>query len=190
MCFYLTATLPKKTKIEPLRQIFDEHNMSFSPLHNEFIESQLRPEEQYFRATKNYCDCDTILGSLNHDRKFQTLHKSKKVKALRKKKWSEEEINNWINDKLKSEANERGRKFTQNETNNETERWIRLLHKLLDNKIISRIGILKHWYSKGLEDEEISIKKTERIIIDEITSDFLLNLSEDVLYEFFPKYNY
>lgn len=55
-------------------------------LKNANVSYQLRPEELYFRATKDYCDCDTILGSLNRLNEYQTLLNSKKVKALRKKK--------------------------------------------------------------------------------------------------------
>ena len=190
MCFYITATLPKRTQVDSFRELLDKHEMKFSPIHNLIVQSQLRPDELYFRATKNYCDCDTVLGSLNRFQDFQTLSKSKKVKALKKKNWSEEEINNWINTKLKSKQKKTGKKISPLEIKNEAERWIRFLHALLDNKIVSRIGILKHWYTKALEDEEIKIKKTQRISINEITQDLLLNLSNDILYEFLPVYEY
>lgn len=190
MCYYITATLPKKTQINLLREIFDKYNMSFSPVHNSIVESQLRLDELYFRATKSYCDCDTVLGSLNKLRDFQTLLESKKVKTLRKKKWSEEEINNWVKKKLERKEKKIGRSFIQNETKNETDRWISFIHKLLDNQMVSRIGLLKHWYTRGLENENIKIKNTQKISINGVTPDFLLNLEEDILYEFLPIYQY
>jgi len=35
-----------------------------------------------------------------------------------------------------------------------------------------------------------SLTRTEKINIDKITPEFLLNLEEDVLYEFFPTYSF
>ncbi len=109
MCFYITATLPKGTKIVSLRKILDTYKMEFSKIHNPFIESQLRPNELCFRATKDYCDCDTVLGSLNRLQDFQTLNNSKKVKTLKKKNWSEEDINKWIDQKLKTKSKKTGK---------------------------------------------------------------------------------
>ena len=87
MCYYITATLPKNTFLENFRNLFYKHNMAFSPLTNTNVSAQLRPEELYFRATKDYCDCGTLLGSRNQMKSYQKLLKSKKVKTLRKKKW-------------------------------------------------------------------------------------------------------
>jgi hypothetical protein len=85
MCFYITATLPKGTQISKLRNILDEYELEFSQIDNSMLISQLRSGELYLRATKSYCDCDTVLGSLNSLQDFQNLSKSKKVKNLRKK---------------------------------------------------------------------------------------------------------
>jgi len=188
MCFYITATLPKNTILEDFRNLFNKHNMAFSPLKNTHVSSQLRPEELYLRATKDYCDCDTILGSYNQFKSYQKLLNSKKVKTLRKKKWTEEEIDEWIKEKLNKKEPKSGKKLTPLEEELEINRWLDLLHGLLNSKKVSRIGLLKHWYAKGLQDEEIRIKKTEKANINAITSDYLLNLEEDVLYEFFPSY--
>jgi hypothetical protein len=190
LCFYITATLPKGTKIENIKEILKQYQMEFSEIDNHIIKLQLRPGELYFRATKDYCDCETVLGSLNSLQDFQVLSKSKKVKALKKNKWSEEEINNWINEKLKNKQNKSKEKFTPAERKIRLDRWGNFLHDLLDNKKVSRIGLLKHWYKMGLTDEEIKIKKTEKIVINQVTPELLLNLSEDVLYEVFPIYDF
>ncbi len=190
MCFYITATLPKGTQIENIRNILELYKMEFSEIHNHIVESQLRDGELYFRATKDYCDCDTLLGSLNNLQDFKNLSKSKKIKSLKKKNWSEEQINNWIKEKLKIKKEKSRENFIPAERKEGLDRWINFLHDLLDNKIIPRIGILKHWYTKGLEDEEIQITETKKISINQITPDLLLNLSEDKLYEIFPVYDF
>lgn len=188
MCFYITATLPKNTILEDFRNLFNMYNMAFSPLKNTNVSSQLRPEELYLQATKDYCDCATILGSHNQLKSYQKLLKSKKVKTLRKKKWTEEQIDEWVKQKLNKDKSNHRKKLTPLEEKQEINRWLDLLHGLLDSKKISRIGLLKHWYTKGLHDEEFTIKKTEKVNINTVTSDFILNVEEDVLYEYYSSY--
>jgi len=190
MCFYITATLPEGTQLENLGSILDKYEMEFSQIHNLKVKSQLRPKELYFRATRSYCDCDSILGSLNRQQEYQKLYNSKKVKTLKKKKWSEERINDWIDDKLKNKDPKKRKKLTSLEIETKLNRWTKFIQELLNNKIVSRIGILKHWYSGGLEEEEFIVKKTEKILLNDISQELLLNLNEDTLYEFFPNYNY
>ncbi|MFX1456559.1 MAG: hypothetical protein ACFFDB_14380 [Promethearchaeota archaeon] len=190
MCFYITATLPKGTHIEEITEILESHQMKFSEIDNQKVKSQLRLGELYFRLTKDYCDCDTILGSLNSLQEYQTLTKSKKVKALKKKKWTDEQINDWIKEKLKNSEKDPNKKYTPTEMNLKLCRWTNFLHELLDKKKVSRIGLLKHWYVRGLEEEEIKIVKTEQIGIKQVNSDLLLHLSEDILYEFLPSYDF
>jgi len=144
----------------------------------------------YFRATKDYCDCDTVIGSLNTLKDYQTLLKSKKVRTLRKKKWTEEQINQWIKEKIENKRENLVRESIPKEKEIEIERWIEFLHKLLDNKLVKRVGILKHWYNKRLSNEEISIKNTYRTSIEDLTPNLLLKLEEDNLYEFIASYKF
>ena len=65
------AIIPAGTRLENLGSILDKYEMEFSEIHNRTVESQLRPKELYFRATKSYCDCDTVLGSLNRNQEYQ-----------------------------------------------------------------------------------------------------------------------
>ncbi|MFX1278621.1 MAG: hypothetical protein ACFFA3_04340 [Promethearchaeota archaeon] len=190
MCFYITATLPQGTQVDNFRNILEQYKMAFTPITNSKVQSQLRPDELYFRATKNYCDCDTVLGSLNTLQEFHKISNSKKVKALRKKNWSDAEINKWIDTKLSNRQKKSGKKLSPIERKNETERWMKFLHDLLDNKFVSRIGLIKHWYEQGLEYDQIEILKTQKILINDLKPDLLLNMSEDILYEFIPDYNY
>jgi len=191
MCFYITATLPKDINLEQLKNIFNEHNMAFNIIKNSKVQSQLRNGELYFRATNDYCDCDTVLGSLNNLQEYQNLLNSQKVRTLKKKKWTDEQIENWIKEKLQKEGTSTiGKKLTPMEREKEINRWLDFLHNILNNKKVSRIGLLKHWYDKDLQTEEITLTRTDKINIDKITSEFLLNLEEDVLYEFLPTYSF
>ena len=186
MCFYITATLPKKTDIESVRDILNRYNMVFSPIDNKTFSSQLRSGELLFRATKDYCDCDTSLGVLNQDKSYQVLLNSKKVKTLRKKKWTESQIDEWIKEKLQKKSPHSKRSITENERQLDVERWVNFIQEIL--KKVKRIGVFKHWYSGSIENEELSIKRTERINLQDLNTNSLLNLEEDVLYEFFPQF--
>ena len=188
MCYYLTATLPKETNLLSLNPILEKFNMSFTPIQNKTIETQLRPGELYFRATKKYCDCDTVLGSRNRPQEYEKLLKSKKIKALRKQKWSDEQIEDWIMKKIATKSHKRGLKKTTQEIEKEINNWINFVENILKNN--KRIGLLKHWYKSSLDSEEIQLKKTEQVNLKDLTAEKLLKLDEDVLYEFFPLYTY
>lgn len=185
MCYYITSTLPKDIILEKLHNIFNNYNMEFNPIQNKVVISQLPPGELYFRVTKEYCDCDTILGSLNNLQEYQTLLHSKKVHKLKKKKWTDKEIDKWIKEKLRKKGKSTIKKLTPLERDKEIKRWQNFIYGILDNKGVSRIGLLKHWYEKGLQNEEINITRIEKLNINKATPEIFLNLEEDVLYEFF-----
>ncbi|MFX0070337.1 MAG: hypothetical protein ACFFAO_04525 [Candidatus Hermodarchaeota archaeon] len=191
MCFYITATLPKEASFDTIKEIFNEYNMVFNPIQNKSIQTQLRPSDLYFRATKSYCDCGTVLGSLNRKQEYQNFLNSKKIRTLKKKKWTDDQIDKWIKEKLKKDSSSTiGKKLTPMEIDKETTRWMKFLQSLLNNKKVSRIGLLKHWYDGALEIEKITLIRIEKIPINRISPKFLLNLEEDVLYEFIPAYNF
>lgn len=183
MCFYITATLPNDTKIESLKEILDTYNMVFSPVNNNSIKPQLYPKELYLRATKDYCDCDTSLGLLNRSNEYQKLLNSKKVKALRKKKWTQNQINEWIQEKLKKIPQSQKKSITEAEKQQDIERWRDFILNMI--KSVKRIGFLKHWYEGSIENEDIVIKRKEKVKIKDLSIDYLLNIEEDVLYEFY-----
>ena len=159
--------------------------MAFDPLNNSNISSQLRPGELYFVATKGHCDCDTVLGALSTSHELQALLESKKARKLRKKGWSEDQIVQWAKEKLKKQKKPHGRWHSPVEIEQETARWINFLRELLQAGNLSHVGLIKHWYEGRLDTEQFSIKKTEKININETTAGFLSKIEEDTLYEFF-----
>ena len=185
MCFYITTTLQKKTDVDKLRTFLDKFEMAFIPLNNDSVSSQLKAGDLYLRATKSYCDCGTILGSLNRQNEYQTLLNSKKVKTLRKKKWTDNEIDNWIRQKLQNNKKKIGGHLTTFETKDELKRWNLFIQNILNSSTSKYVGILKHWYTGGLNDEKITLKKIQRINLNQVVPEFLLNIEEGVLYEFY-----
>ncbi len=186
MCYYITATLPKNTRLDSLKPILGKFGMKFSILKNTNITSQLRPDEIYLRATKSYCDCNTTLGSLSITPEYDKMLKSQKVRGLRKKRWTDEQIHLWILEKINNKKPKGHDNLTPIEKDIEINNWINFLTVILSKNKLTRVGILKHWYSKGLSNEVFLIKNTERISVKELNFSILLNLEDDVLYEFHP----
>ncbi len=186
MCYYITATLPKNTRLDSLKPILGKFGMEFSILKNTNITSQLRPDEIYLRATKSYCDCNTTLGSLSITPEYDKMLKSQKVRGLRKKRWTDEQIHLWILEKINNKKPKGHDNLTPIEKDIEINNWINFLTVILSKNKLTRVGILKHWYSKGLSNEVFLIKNTERISVKELNFSILLNLEDDVLYEFHP----
>ena len=181
ICYYITASLPKEANLENLRPLLEKFNMDFTLISNLNIKTQLRPNELYFRATKSHCDCGSVLGSNNRSQEYEKLIKSKKVKALRKKRWSDEQIHSWIMEKISSKPQKINQKKTPEEIDQEINKWINFIKEILKN--VKPIGILKHWYKFGLDNEKIELTRTTHINLKDLNSNMLLNLEEDVLYE-------
>jgi len=184
MCYYITLTLPKETKLGDLKQLIDHYDMAFHLIQNSSVSSQLHDKDLYLRATKKYCDCDTSLGSLNRDSEINTLLNSKKVKNLRKKNWTDEQIDEWIQKKLESKEIKTNKTLTPMERDLEIQSWIDLIKNIVISKNVEYIGVLKHWYSRDLESEVIKIKDVKPIQVNLLESKTLLELAEDVLYKF------
>ncbi|MFX0137806.1 MAG: hypothetical protein ACFFDN_29465, partial [Candidatus Hodarchaeota archaeon] len=134
---------------------------------------------------KEYCDCDTALGAFNRQKEYEKLLLSKKVKNIKKKKWTQEQIDNWIWEKIKKSTPHVKKYITPMERENEINKWLNFLHEIIALQNVSQIGILKHWYHSTLEHEEIIVKRTEKVNLNDINKEFLLYLEEDILYEFF-----
>ena len=91
-------------ELEKVREALYNYNMVFSQINSKSIQSYLKAGQLSFRPTKEYCDCDTALGSFSRQNEYEKLLQSKKVKTLKKKKWTLEQIDKWIWEKLKKEV--------------------------------------------------------------------------------------
>ena len=189
MCFFLSAILPKETKMEAIRPIIETYKMGFSPVNNGSIESQLKSGDIFLRATRKtiYCDCDTVIGCESTGTAKRTLMESKKVKKLKKKGWNLTQIDEWIEDRIKTKKSTKGKKWWPELQRKKADEWINFLNELLEVKSVSRVGLLKHWYQGNLDSEEIKIRETKRLDLNQALFDDLLKMDEDVLYEFYKQ---
>ena len=183
MCLFITAIPPKESlENESVRNIFSQYNFNPLEIENKSVKKYLSENEDYFSLTKNYCDCDSFLGSKNlwnlGEGNFE-----KEIKKKRKNGWSEAKIKTWITQKEKNLE----KKDKQNDKTEETKEFILFLETLLSQKSVPFFGILLHWYKGGLEDEKIEIQKRKQFLTNALTTDNLLFLEYDTLYLFSQK---
>ncbi len=187
MCYFITAILPKEANFKEIQLIIENYKMAFLPMDNKSIIKQLKAGELYLRATRNYCDCDTVLGSKNKGIEKRRIMESKKVKKLKQKGWTTEQIEDWLENKIKTQKQTKGKKWWPELQEKEINNWLNFLKDLLEFKSISYVGLLKHWYEGNLESEDIKIIETKRLNLDQDLFDELLHMDEDIRYEFFRK---
>ena len=161
-----------------MRQLLERYNMSFEPVANDHVRSQLPPRTLYCRATRDFCDCGTLLGSGRNDPSIsENAREQRHIERLRKKGWSEAKISRWQSQKSLSAVNQ------DRSDQNETSRWTNFLLEVLTNQYANRIGLIIHDYSGSLKSEKFSVKRLDKISAHALTQDFFKQMEADVLYE-------
>jgi hypothetical protein len=64
------------------------------------------------------------------------------------------------------------------------EDWVDFIQEILISKTAERIGLLVHQYRGGIETEEIEILDRQAVPLKKLTPQFLIELREDVIYDF------
>jgi hypothetical protein len=181
MCHFITATLPEGTDLAALCPVLKEHGGVLNPLENPWVQEQLPSGTLYLNATSGICACGTSLGSLRRTADRPAASK-KELRKLRQEGWSEAKIERWVEEKEAAKA--QALTTAQAARTADAERWITQLRSILAAGKTDRVGLLLHWYRGSLEDERIHLRNRVPVRIDEVTPDLLMNLEEDVLYEF------
>ncbi len=157
-----------------LPDILEKNDVDFLPIPCPDAIIQEKKSDHCFRPFNNHCDCNTTLGE--YFRKKDDIAKSK-LKKMKKIYSSLEEAENEVQrqidvwkDLLRKDI--------------ETQRWVKFLQGIFSK--VWRINIILHWQSK----DPFIIKRIEKRQHTEITTDLLLNIEEDVMYEFVKSENY
>jgi hypothetical protein len=185
MCYYITATVPEDADLERLRPVIDTWKRGFARVTNPHVQPQLPPGDQYFCLTRGMCDCGTVLGSLSAGEGDPAAADARELEKLRRKGWSESKIARWFSERQQTqEKRARERAEARGQRNHHAVDWIDFLRALLATGITPRVGILLHWYRASPENEGCVIRQKQRVKMDEVTPDLVMQLEEDVLYEF------
>jgi len=176
MCYILTGVIPNNKTRESTQDLLDTFkrlNLSLSPVQNQSILKQTPNDMQYISLTNNHCDCGTAIGSKDENPKSR----EEIIEHLKKS-------GNFDNEKLMQITKIIGKDQDLIGTDKELALWEDFVKKLLLDMHFAYIGILKHSYSKTIEDEEIFIKDTIRVPYSDISKKFLKYIDEDKLYVF------
>lgn len=181
MCRFITAVVPADIDLQSVKPLLDKYGMSFEEVRNSFVESQLEGD-RYVRATRSVCDCDTGLGS-SSDSPGEVLTVatvSNDIDKLKKKGWSQHKIERWLAEK--SGTVDRNQQAVRSKNDAELAQWREFISAMFSDTITKRLGLLIHMYNGTLEDEQIQIKRINRISLSEQFENKLLEMEEDVLY--------
>lgn len=185
MCHFITAVIDRKTNLDSLNEVGKEYIISFNRCSNEYVEKQLRDNEQYLTKHCKYCDCGTQLGMLTREQSPDLMRIERRdIEKLERKEWSENKIKRWIADREKSIEKDKARyENLQNGNHTDVYNWLFFFNKALSQVQMTHIGFLLHWYKGATESERIRIKDRRETLISELTEGILLKIEEDVIYD-------
>ncbi|MBY0546647.1 MAG: hypothetical protein K2W95_05115 [Candidatus Obscuribacterales bacterium] len=179
MCRFITAVVPAGFDLLASKVLLERHEMSFTEISNPFVQSQLGGD-QYLRATRCMCDCDSALGSAAQPQGAaqKAVPDLAEIARLRKKGWSQHKIDRWLAEK--SGSLERHKKHSEREA--ELTLWRNFIGDLLSEGAAKRLGLLLHTYSGTLQSEQVQIKRFEKLALSDLSENALLAMEEDVVY--------
>lgn len=186
MCHFITATAGGIRDDAKLRRLAEECGFNWKPIRNDSLTAILRPGEEYFSTNRGMiCDCGTDIGSLARLAEPVRDNSEEQIRQLQKKGWSKAKIERWLQDKQNGRARsqERQRQVSAN-SDWASQHWSKFILASLDEGLATWIGLLLHWYRRGVEDENLQNLKPAWVSRSDLTPSFLLNVEEDVLYRF------
>lgn len=188
MCHFITATLPGNVDRKRAAEIFARHKLNFEEIDNESVRKHLESGDLYFLTTSGHCDCGTVLGSEHRDPGLNAEEKEqfrrREIEKLKKKGWSQTKIDRWFKEaELTEEKEKRSEEFAHEYAARFASDWVAFIQNMLNTKVGPRIGLLVHFYSGGLSSR-IPIVEKKRVNLRELDEGVLLQMSEDVIYEF------
>ena len=180
MCHFITATVPSKTDLPHLNGVLENFDLTFQIVRNRFVERQLPRNTFYGNLSREMCDCGTPIGS--NEEKLLTYEVGQhKIKKLRRRNWSEDRIEKWIEEKRA--ADEQTRAAAERYRIEALSRWQKMVITVVQSEVAASIGLLKHWYSDGPPTERFNIS-IQHLPIGQVTAEYLFRISEDTLYVF------
>jgi hypothetical protein len=185
MCHFITAIIDKRINLDKLNELGQENIITFHTCDNDYVRNQLKETELYVAKNCKYCDCGTQLGMLTREQSPDPFRIEKReIDRLERKAWSDTKIKRWIADREKSIEKDRAKYDNlANGKHSDIQNWMMYFNKAVPDNQVNHIGLLLHWYKRGLENERIKIKERKIIKMSDLTEDNLLKMEEDVVYD-------
>lgn len=188
MCHFITATLPSGIDVKKAEDIFAKHKLRFEVIENESVREHLNAGDFYILTTQGMCDCGTVLGSEYREEPLASDEKEKfrrqTIEKFKKKGWSQTKIDRWFNEAVLTEEKEnRSRELQHESAVSFVSDWIAFIKDMLGSKVTPKIGLLLHMYDGALYGRFTIVGK-KRVSLKELNESILLQMAEDVIYEF------
>lgn len=186
MCHFITAALPKEADVTIAQQIFEQHKLGFKEIENQSVSQYLDKGDLYILTTRGMCDCGTLLASGHTENEaFNRLrYEEESVKKFKSKGWSDTKIRRWLNEaELTRQKQEQKEELAHETALTAVDDWLNFIRDILSSGATNRVGLLVHLYDGGL-GSRIKIIGKGRIPVSKLTAEFLVNMREDVIYDF------
>jgi hypothetical protein len=186
VCNFITLIFPPGVRTDEIEVVGQKHRgRKFKLTPDNTLCSWLSAGETQFLTRNAGCDCDTSLGSRCKDKAdVASEHESwrKEARKLQAKGWSAHKVERWLDEK-RGEQERRRRQETEDEAHldlwaHENDDWFGLLGELLDTGQTHYVGLLLRW---GRD----KIKNRVRVNLRDQGLMFLLEIEENVIYEFY-----
>lgn len=149
MCFYI-ALVVRGGDAASIDQVLRKHGRQAKPIANASVARALAPGEAQFLTTVGHCDCGTALAPVTMDRAAKRTAQAAK---LSKKGWSQAKIERWLRDSVKADDKAEERRHAR--TPDSVEFWSRVVGDLISTLGVQQAGLLLHFYSGDIENEDI-----------------------------------
>lgn len=175
MCTFITATINEGADLKALEPVFTRWCEGFKVFTHRAIEMQL-PAERVYLLHKGHCDCGTEIGC--GPTSYLAHIADKDLKKLEKKGWSEARIRRWQMEKLAAQERPKPKLLP------DVDDWLELIREVLGTPTVNTFGLMHHFYSGKLEDNDFTIQVLPQKSIDEAQPSDLYTLRSDRLQEF------
>lgn len=188
MCHYITIAIPAESSQHRLRQVLRAHGKTYSSLGDDVgARKMFDTDVHYGLTTREHCDCGTVVGSLaNEDPESdpEDLKRriDRRIRKLKRKGWSASRIDDWV--RAEQIAAEIASKRAGESSVADAEQWVRMMLELVDVSADGRAWLLLHWYSGRIDREGIKPRRRESVSREKLTTECIMKIEEDVLYEF------
>jgi hypothetical protein len=167
-----------------VRKIAKGFLLRWEQIHNPSVAKALLAGETYFFTTRGMCDCGTDLGSAHRvHAALRPPDHEREAKKLRKKGWGAAKIERRIKDRQANfERRQAEAEARKDQPPHHAQIWCDFIRAVLD--AARSIGILLHFCRGGIDSERIPIAGRRSLKASELSARFLVEIEENVLYEF------
>ena len=207
MCLFITVLLPKDADMGELAPLIEKYGLDLYAYESGGPLSKLRPNDIcYSPRLHPHCDCGTDLGKAKHHEQYvehmrEYVQREKDKRNAIASEGKKSTLWSRVRQRFSKRDNEfdlfeiyeedlkridEGEKWPNGWERDDLDIWMGFLREVLASDNTDHVGIVIGWVS-GADTLPEKVTRVQRVLLDELKEDVLLNMEEDVLYEFLKK---